>query len=328
MKAREKQVLLYFKSWYAVPGYLKTKTMLRGLGLNPTAPPMVTVWNTFNHIDLYDLNATKPRKRATPPQLSALEKARAKRRENKCKREEEIRARLEQQWREEEVAFEVERDEAARLQHHDDMIRWARKQLGQPESFCILDVESTGLEYTDEVCSIAVLAGDSSPLLDTLIKPTKLIPEEVIAIHGITDEKVRNSPRFVDIYDKLLEVVGDKRVFIYNSSFDIAVMNRSLTACGSFLQIQHYEWVPFENGALQQAHLAFPGGVTCVMEKYARFVGEWSQYWGNYRYQPLLGGDHTALGDCRAVLELLYYMAKAQFTYPTEEESQVAFKVK
>jgi DNA polymerase III subunit epsilon len=198
------------------------------------------------------------------------------------------------------------------------MIRWARKRLAQPESFCVLDVESTGLEYDDETCSIAVLGGDASPLLDTLVRPDKPIPDTVVAIHGITDEKVRNAPRFVDIYEQLLEVIGDKSVLIYNSN--IAIMNRSLTACGSSLQVERYEWVPFENGSLQQAHLAFPSGVTCVMEKYARFVGEWSQYWGNYRYQPLWGGDHTALGDCKAVLELLRHMAGATLTYPTEEE--------
>jgi hypothetical protein len=200
------------------------------------------------------------------------------------------------------------------------MIRWARKRRAQPESYCVLDVESTGLEYDDETCSIAVLGGDSSRLLDTLVKPNKPIPEEVVAIHGITDEKVRNAPRFVEVYDRLLEVIGNKRVLIYNSSFDIAIINRSLTACGSALQVEHYEWVPFENGSLQQAHLAFPSDVTCVMEKYARFVGEWSQYWGNYRYQPLWGGEHTALGDGKVVLELLRYMAGATLTYPTEEE--------
>jgi hypothetical protein len=66
MNVAEKKELLYFKGWYAVPGHLKTKTMLKGLALKPTLSPVATVWNYFNHIDLYDLEATVPRTRATP----------------------------------------------------------------------------------------------------------------------------------------------------------------------------------------------------------------------------------------------------------------------
>jgi DNA polymerase-3 subunit epsilon len=46
------------------------------------------------------------------------------------------------------------------------------------------------------------------------------------------------------------------------------------------------------------------------MLKYAEFVGEWNDYHGNYRYQKLPGGDHTAVGDCRATLKVIKKMAK------------------
>jgi hypothetical protein len=44
---------------------------------------------------------------------------------------------------------------------------------------------------------------------------------------------------------------------------------------------------------------------------YAPYAGEWSDYHGEYRWQRL-GGNHDALGDCRAVLELLQRAAANQ----------------
>jgi DNA polymerase-3 subunit epsilon len=49
--------------------------------------------------------------------------------------------------------------------------------------------------------------------------------------------------------------------------------------------------------------------VHCAMQWYAQYVGEWHDYWGNYRWQRLPGGDHSALGDARATLSLLKRMA-------------------
>jgi DNA polymerase-3 subunit epsilon len=46
------------------------------------------------------------------------------------------------------------------------------------------------------------------------------------------------------------------------------------------------------------------------MLQYAAYVGDWSEYRGSYRRQPLPGGDHTALGDALACLALIKAMAK------------------
>jgi DNA polymerase-3 subunit epsilon len=45
------------------------------------------------------------------------------------------------------------------------------------------------------------------------------------------------------------------------------------------------------------------------MHWYAQFVGDWNEYHGNYKWQRLPGGDHSALGDCRATLAVLKEMA-------------------
>jgi DNA polymerase III subunit epsilon len=297
-----------------VPQTLHYKTDLKKMGLVPTGEPVREVWTGYQWAKLYDLTETRPAKQVTSKQRKALEKARAAKTEKEAQRKRE-QDELTWAWEEEEAKdrdLEAQRwaKECATLR--DEVISWARKLLAQPTSFCVLDTETTGLEYDDEACSIAVLQGDGTPLLDTLIRPSKPIPESVVAIHHITDERVKDAPRFDEVYPRLLEAVGDKQVLIYNESFDLRIMNSSLHRCGSSLQVEWLEWTKVENGLLGTTHLAFSGGVTCVMEQYARFYGEWSPYFGGFRYQPLVGGDHSSLGDCQAVLTLLHRLARTR----------------
>jgi DNA polymerase III subunit epsilon len=42
---------------------------------------------------------------------------------------------------------------------------------------------------------------------------------------------------------------------------------------------------------------------------YSQWVGERNEYHGDYKWQRLPGGDHSALGDCKATLEVIEAMA-------------------
>src|SRR5215467_13015853 len=65
--------------------------------------------------------------------------------------------------------------------------------------------------------------------------------------------------------------------------------------------------VEFDQGMLAAArrrHGLPPLGVarwSCAMEQYAAWYGDYSDVFGDYKYQRLPGGDHSAAGDCRAV---------------------------
>jgi hypothetical protein len=50
-----------------------------------------------------------------------------------------------------------------------------------------------------------------------------------------------------------------------------------------------------------------------VMEPYSQYVGDWSDYWESYRWQPL-GGGHRAVGDARACLQVIKAMAETPLT--------------
>lgn len=177
---------------------------------------------------------------------------------------------------------------------HDDRehaAQWARTLLTKGE-FVVLDSETTGLHGHAEICSIAIIGPDRRVLLDTLVRPTRPIPRDASAIHGITDAMVQDSPTFAQISLELRGILSGTTCIIYNADYDTRLMEQSCLACGVAIEIP-----------------AFAGEYQCAMEMYAAWVGEWSQYHGSYRFQKLPGGDHSAAGDALACLKLMRRMA-------------------
>jgi DNA polymerase-3 subunit epsilon len=64
------------------------------------------------------------------------------------------------------------------------------------------------------------------------INPERIIGEEVIKIHGITNEKVKNAPKFQDIAKKFLEFIKDSTLVIHNAKFDLKFLNFQLELVG------------------------------------------------------------------------------------------------
>jgi DNA polymerase-3 subunit epsilon len=167
---------------------------------------------------------------------------------------------------------------------------WA-KSLFERLDWVIMDTETTGLAYKDEIIQVAILGHDGEPIIDTMVKPTQPIPPESTAVHGITDADVAEAPLFPDVFDRIQEIIAGKTVVIYNSAFDLRLVRQSLA--------KHY--VASHGIEDEQAE--------CAMLWYSAWVGEiWPQ--GGYKWQKLVGGDHTALGDCRATYRVLERMAE------------------
>jgi len=168
---------------------------------------------------------------------------------------------------------------------------WAKCLLEQLD-WVILDTETTGLAYNDEIVQVAILGHDGETLMDTLVRPTQPISPESTALHGITDADVMGAPLFPEVFAHIQEVVAGKTVVIYNAAFDLRLIRQSLAKYqGSNIGIEE-----------EQAE--------CAMLWYSAWVGEsWPQ--GGYKWQKLVGGDHTALGDCRATYRVIERMAES-----------------
>src|SRR5438309_10069333 len=54
------------------------------------------------------------------------------------------------------------------------------------------------------------------------------MPEEALAVHGITAELLANQAPFAAIADELLSFIGSDRLVIHNAEFDLAFLNAEL----------------------------------------------------------------------------------------------------
>lgn len=107
------------------------------------------------------------------------------------------------------------------------------------------DIESTGLNILkDRIVQIALIkyfADGSSPAeLELLVNPTIPIPEESIAVHGITQDKIADKPKFGEVAKKIFEFIGDADLAGYNSDrFDVPILAEELARQGIDLGVEN-----------------------------------------------------------------------------------------
>ena len=89
-----------------------------------------------------------------------------------------------------------------------------------------IDLETTGLEREDKICSIALIIVDeeSTSYKYELINEGKKIPPQASSIHHLTNEMIKNRPEFKEseIYKFLQENSNDRNTLIaHNIKFDL-----------------------------------------------------------------------------------------------------------
>ncbi|MFI1890393.1 exonuclease domain-containing protein [Streptomyces jumonjinensis] len=233
------------------------------------------------------------------------------------RRQAEILARYEREAAERRAAEETAAREAAEKRR-----RWAADALADPD-VVVLDTETTGLHAEARIVEIAVLSSSGAVLLDSLVDPGEPVPRASSRIHGITDDMIRSAaaPTFSDLLVRLTGVLDRKRVLIYNASFDRARLRYELTV--------HYQRAASAAGEAPETAAASAAAwldtmtFEDVMHPYSAWCGDWSEYHGDYTWQPLNGG-HRAAGDCRAVLRRLAVMGRDGQGQAEEEEFETA----
>jgi DNA polymerase-3 subunit epsilon len=172
-------------------------------------------------------------------------------------------------------------------------IMWAQEVLAD-EAAVILDTETTGLKSTAEIIEIAVINTQGVTLLDTLVKPKGKIPIDAYEIHGIGSATVKNASIWPKIDEQVNDIIQNaSRVVIYNAGYDTRLLRQTR---------QLYNLPPLD---------VPPHHYQCAMKRYAEFYGDWRGHQRGFRWQPLQGGNHRALGDCLATLEVIKKMATA-----------------
>lgn len=94
---------------------------------------------------------------------------------------------------------------------------------------CFFDLETTGTNIAkDRIVEISILKAHPNGTTESktwLVNPEMKIPDEVVAIHGISNEKVANEPTFKELSKEIYGMIKDCDLGGFNSDrFDIPLL--------------------------------------------------------------------------------------------------------
>ena len=98
-----------------------------------------------------------------------------------------------------------------------------------------LDTETTGLfaEQGDRVIEIGCVELVNRKLtgnkLHLYVNPERESHEEAFKVHGISNEFLRDKPKFAQVADEVLAFIQGAELIIHNAPFDIGFLNRELS---------------------------------------------------------------------------------------------------
>lgn len=106
------------------------------------------------------------------------------------------------------------------------------------ERVIVWDTETTGLSPSRgdrivEIGAIEMVNGKATgEKFHVYINPERSIPKRASDVHGITDEDVKDAPKFAEIADDFLKFVGDSPLVAHNANFDMRFINAELEGAG------------------------------------------------------------------------------------------------
>lgn len=99
----------------------------------------------------------------------------------------------------------------------------------------LMDTETTGFDPKngDRIIEIGAVELIKRRLTGNnyhqFVNPERSIPAEAIQVHGITDERVANEPKFSEVIDAFMEYIQGSELIIHNAPFDVGFINHELS---------------------------------------------------------------------------------------------------
>lgn len=171
-----------------------------------------------------------------------------------------------------------------------------------------VDTESTGVSDDDRVCEIAAVRFEAfKPVqrFTSLVNPGRPIPAGATAVHGITDEMVKDAPTLAELAVDLFLVCDGAIPAAYNAPFDRGMIHRELTSpeCPAFDPAQ--SWID-----------VFVIIASARVDKFVRGHGRLKLAAACQRWGVPLEAAHRAAGDAEATGRLLFTLLNADKIRP------------
>src|SRR5262249_32570839 len=97
----------------------------------------------------------------------------------------------------------------------------------------VVDVEATGAKTPpNRLIELGAYRIRGDRIVDkflSLVNPEIPIPRFVVALTGITNEMVKNAPRFAEVAPRWLEFVSESVLVAHNALFDITFLNHEIS---------------------------------------------------------------------------------------------------
>ena len=97
----------------------------------------------------------------------------------------------------------------------------------------ILDIETSGLDYKEghrviEIGCVELNQKEVGSHFHRYINPLKILTDENIRIHGITNEFLEDKPLFEEVAEEFLNFIEDSSIIAHNANFDVGFLNHEL----------------------------------------------------------------------------------------------------
>jgi DNA polymerase-3 subunit epsilon len=105
----------------------------------------------------------------------------------------------------------------------------------------VLDTETTGLDPLDghrlvEVGCVELINGiPSGQTFHAYFNPERAMPAEAFAVHGLSEEFLKDKPFFSETAGDLIAFLGEAPLVIHNAAFDLGFLNAELERAGRAL---------------------------------------------------------------------------------------------
>ncbi len=114
----------------------------------------------------------------------------------------------------------------------------------QDETYCILDIETTGIsKLTEKITEFGIMKVKNGEVIDTFecfVNPEKPIPPRVVEVTNITDEMVKDADTIDIVLPKVIEFCKDTTIVAHNASFDVGFIKENARRLG--LEF-NYPWI-------------------------------------------------------------------------------------
>lgn len=181
----------------------------------------------------------------------------------------------------------------------------------EPKPIIFFDLETTGISVTQDrilqIGAIKVLPDGKEEVKNVLINPTIPIPADATAVHGISDEEVKDKPKFQQIAKSFAAWLSGCDLAGYNSdNFDIPMLIEEFNRVGVAFPEPETKFID-----VLKIERKVNGHT--LGETYKRYIGE------------ELDGAHDALIDIYATIKIFHKQLEQNPLLPSDAAEIEAF---